>query len=836
MTFETWFQARNPHIPEAGAAAVLRLVDGGGTVPFIARYRKEQTGNLDEVKVQRIIDERETWDDILKRQALILEQAERHKSLTPELQERVRSTFDPDALEDLYLPFRRKRKSRAVQAREAGIEPLAEWIWRCGHGTETPLPGQTLDLWAFTFRNEGAGYPDTASVIQGAQDIVTERLSELPELRQAVRSAFFQKGCLRTRKGEKAKPNSKFEKYFDHVESVADLLLPESSHRYLAIRRGLSEGELAVDVAGPKEDTAFESRLLEAIERAACTVSDSPGADVLRKAARTALKGHVVSSIEGEVHRALKTAADRVAIRVFSENVRQILLAPPFGPRRVLGVDPGIRSGAKLALVDETGKYVRSAVIHIQTDEQRAAAKATLTELLSGPPVQAVAVGNGTGGRETEQFIRAAAKEAGLEVPVAMVSEAGASVYSASEIARGEFPSLDLTVRGAISIARRLQDPLAELVKTDPKSIGVGQYQHDVPGQGLKQSLAQVVDSCVNLVGADLNTASTHLLEHVSGIGPAFARAIVERRESQGLFRTRRELLDLPQFGPRAFEQSAGFLRVRDGENPLDNTAVHPERYAALEALAARLDKSVLDLLGPGVELVRGAKALRETVGAFTFDDIVRELEKPGRDPRDVFVPFQFREDIHAIGDLKVGMVCQGIVTNVTNFGAFVDIGVHQDGLVHISQISSRFVKDPRLVAKPGDRVQVRVLAVNLDKSQISLSMKPIPNKPPARALRKPLLARSKPEGAGPRVKPPRSIQPKAAGLLALPKAEPSSAKPRIVRPSQPPLAASAAEHKRRDLVRERRPEPPKRPGASLSINTPFAGLAQLTGLKPPRK
>jgi protein Tex len=836
MTFDTWFQSRNPDIPGAGASAVLRLVDEGATVPFIARYRKERTQNLDEVKVQRVIDERESWDDIVKRQALILEQAERHKKLTPELEERVRSTFDPDALEDLYLPFRRKRKSKAAQAREAGIEPLAEWIWRCGHGTETPLPGQTLELWAFTFRNEEAGYPETVSVIQGAQDILTERLAEDPELRQLVRTAYFQKGSLRTRKGEKATVNSRFEKYFDHIEPVSDLMPPESSHRYLAIRRGLSEGELAVDVVGPKDDPAFETRLLEAFERAACSVPDSPGAEVLRKAARTALKGHVVSSIEGEIHRALKTVADRVAIQVFSENVRQVLLASPFGSKRVLGVDPGIRSGAKLALVDEAGGFVRSSVIHSQTEEQKAAAKTVLLDFLSGPAVQAIAVGNGTGGRESEQFIRATAKEAGLELPVVMVSEAGASVYSASEVAREEFPHLDLTVRGAISIARRLQDPLAELVKVDPKSIGVGQYQHDVPGPSLKQSLTQVVDSCVNLVGVDLNTASKHLLQHVSGIGPAFAKAIVERRESRGLFRSRRELLDLPQFGAKAFEQSAGFLRVRDGENPLDNTGVHPEHYAALEALASRLGKGVGDLVGQGVDLVRAAEDLREAVGSFTFADIVKELEKPGRDPRDVFVPFQFREDVHTISDLKAGMVCPGIVTNVTNFGAFVDVGVRQDGLVHISHISDRFVKDPRIVAKPGDRVQVRVLAVNLDKSQISLSMKSISARPPARAARKVGPAGTKAKPAGPPAKPAPPRRPEAPLRPAVADVKPPPVKPRTIQPKPRAGAATPPRDERRDRAPERRSDLPKRPSSSVSINTPFASLAQLTGLKPSRR
>ncbi|HEX5033747.1 MAG TPA: Tex family protein [bacterium] len=728
MNFQAWFSAQHPKIPLSSAEAVLALVADGGTVPFIARYRKERTGNLDEVAIQEVIDAHEKWQEILQRQSHILEQIEKQKQLTPELKELVLATFELERLEDIYLPYKQKRKTKAAQAREAGIEPLADWIWNCGHGAEQPQPGQTLELWAYTFRNEEKGYRDAALVIEGAQDILVERLSEVVELRQKVREKTFAQGHVITGRAPKAKPHSKYENYFQFHESIASLLKPENSHRYLALRRGWIEEELTLAIGGKPEgegDSAFEAALLADYEALALTVPDSPGAEVLRKAARLALKAHVQPSIDSEVHKALKTVADEVAIKVFSENVRKLLLASPFGPKAVLGVDPGVRSGCKLALVDDSGKFISNTVLYLQSDEAKAAAKQALKDLLATGTIRAIAVGNGTAGREAEIFIRAAVKEAGIEnLPVVMVSEAGASVYSASETAREEFPDLDVTVRGAISIARRLQDPLAELVKTDPKSIGVGQYQHDVSQARLKKSLDHVVDSCVNQVGVNLNTASMHLLAHVAGIGPALAKAVVDYRGGVGLFKSRSDLLQVPRFSQKAFEQAAGFLRVPESSNPLDNTGVHPESYPLLEARAAALGKSLADLMGAGASVLREDVEFKASVGDFTFEDLIRELEKPGRDPREHFVPFSFRDDIFELKDLKAGMICPGIVTNVTNFGAFVDIGVHQDGLVHLSQLAQRFVKDPREVASPGDRVQVKVLEVDLDKKQISLSMK----------------------------------------------------------------------------------------------------------------
>jgi len=704
---------------------VLALVSEGGTVPFIARYRKEQTGNLDEVAIQNVIDADEKWNEIIKRQAFIVEEIERQGKLTPELKDQILATFNLDQLEDLYLPYKQKRKTKATLAKEAGLEPFADWIWNCGHGSEIPQDGQTPELFALAFLNQEKGINDAAAAIQGAQDILTERLSETAHLRETVRRMIFERGAITTGKAEKAKPNSKFEKYFEYHEPVSSLLQPQNSHRYMAIRRGWMEEELTLSLGAAPDDPEFDEILLKAFENEACTVADSPGAEILLRAAKMALRVYVQPSIETEAHRALKDAGDEAAIRVFAENVRKLLLAAPLGSKAVLGVDPGIRTGCKLAVVDDSGRFIANHVIYLQSQGEQEKSRKALISLAGSGAIRAIAVGNGTGGRETEAFIRQTLKDAGHNLPVVMVNEAGASVYSASEAARDEFPDLDLTVRGAISIARRLQDPLAELVKIDPKSIGVGQYQHDVNQSALKKSLDLVVDSCVNSVGVNLNTASYHLLSHVSGIGPALARKIVEHRGEKGLFKSRDELLEVPRFSKKTFEQAAGFLRIPSSVNPLDNTGVHPERYPVLEKLAEQIGKNVGDLLGDGVAYVKQADNLREELGAFTFDDIVRELEKPGLDPRDEFSTFEYREDIQTIADLKPGMVCPGIVTNVTNFGAFVDIGVHQDGLVHISQLSNRFIKDPRDVVNPGDRVTVRVIDVILEKNQIALSMKP---------------------------------------------------------------------------------------------------------------
>ncbi len=726
MNFETWLRAKHPEIPTRSAAAVLALASAGGTVPFIARYRKEATGGLDEVGVENVLESRKSWDEIVKRQAFILEEIEAQGRITPELKGRLEVTFDLPTLEDIYLPFKKKRKTKAVLAREAGLEPLADWLWDVGHGvvSAVDVAGDTPEGRAAAFLNADAGFGDAAAALKGAGEILIEKLSETEELRQFVRREAFEKGAIVSVKGAKAKPASKFELYFDSREPVASLAKPESSHRYLAMRRGFLEGELSLSLGDAPKHPGFEERLLARFEAAAGSTAESVAQPFLKKAARLALKAHVLLSIDAEVHAALKEVADAAAIHVFAENVRKLLLAAPFGSKAVLGIDPGIRTGCKVAVVDCSGKYVASTVLHLQGEEQRQRAARTLAETVKAASIRCVAVGNGTGGREAEAFVREALATAGVDIPVVLVSESGASVYSASETAREEFPDLDLTVRGAISIARRLQDPLAELVKIDPKSIGVGQYQHDVSPHALKTRLDQVVDSAVNQTGVNLNTASSHLLAHVSGIGPALGKAIVSARETNGVFKSRQELMKVPRFTKKTFEQAAGFLRISGGDHPLDSTGVHPERYEVLETFAEGIGKKVSDLLGGGVSLLKSSIALKESLGAFTFEDVVKELEKPGRDPRETFVPFSFREGIRELKDLEVGMICPGIVTNVTNFGAFVDIGVHQDGLAHISQLSDRFVKDPREVVNPGDRVQVKVLGVNLEKSQISLTMK----------------------------------------------------------------------------------------------------------------
>jgi uncharacterized protein len=837
--FAPWFAARCPGIPLEGARAVLELAGDGATVPFITRYRKERTGNLDEVAIRRTLEAKALFDKVLSRQAIIVESIERHATLTPELRERILSTFDLDALEDIYHPYRQQKKNRALAAREAGLESLADWIWNCGHGTETPQEGQTLELWAFTFRNEEKGVPDAKSAIEGARDILVERLAGTPELRALVRAAYFENGWLRAAKTEKAKPHGKFETYYAFQERVSSLREPGSSHRYLAVRRGQAEDELQVSVGGPSDDLEFEARLVAAFEAAACRVPDSPGAEVLRHAGRIAFKNNVRTSIENELHRVLKDAADAAAAHVFAENVRRRLLEPPFGARPVLGVDPGIRTGCKLAAVDASGKFVAADVVHLQTDEQKTAARETVARLARENAPAAVAVGNGTGSRETEVFVRAALRDAGLEAPVVLVSEAGASVYSTSDAARAEFPELDATVRGAISIARRLQDPLAELVKIEPRSIGVGQYQHDVSHAVLQRALDAVVEDCVNAVGVNLNTASRHLLAHVAGIGPSLAAAVVERREAQGLFRSRQQLLDVPRFGPKAFEQAAGFLRVPGGEHPLDDTGVHPERYPVLEALAARLGKGVAELLGPGAALVREAEPLKEELGAYTWADVVADLEKPGRDPREAFTPFSFREDVQKMEDLKPGMACPGIVSNVTSFGAFVDIGVHHDGLVHVSQLGAKLAKEPQSALKPGDRVQVRVLKVDLEKKQISLTMRPPAPERRARPPRRPAPARH--AAASPR---PASGAPAAPSGEARPPAPPRPGpRPERPRPERPRPAAQG----QADRPRAERPSPSagrgptarppaeKRPESRRpAFNNPFAVLADLK--VPPKK
>lgn len=705
-----------PTVPAKSAQAVIELAAEGATVPFIARYRKEKTGNLDEVQIRGVIEGHETFNEIVKRKAFLLKEIGEQGNLTAEITKRIDLSWDLGELEEIYKPFKKKKKTKATMAREAGLEPLANWIWDMGHGTIKD--DQTMEMKAKSFLNPTAKIVTYEDALKGAQDIIVEKIANDADLRGMVAKNYQDKGRVVAKAAKGYKPNSKFEMYKEFEEPVKTLLDSKNNHRYLAMRRGWQEEELTVDVKADDED------LLKSYEKFATTTPDNAIGDYLKQSARLALNVYVLPSVVNEVHRALKEKADGDAITVFAENVRKLLLASPYGPKCVLGVDPGLRTGCKVALIDKGGNFISHTVLYTLGDDADRKAKALFGDVLKQIQIEAIAVGNGTAGRETESFLRKVLKDLGKNIPVVMVNEAGASVYSASDVARQEFPDLDVTVKGAISIARRLQDPLAELVKVDPKSIGVGQYQHDVNQPQLKKSLEAVVESCVNAVGVDVNTASAPLLSHVAGIGPALANAIVEYRK-KALFGDRSELLKVPKFSAKVFEQAAGFLRIPGGKQVLDSTGIHPERYQAVTDMAKDLGVSLSEVIGEGAKkLVSERTKWAKLVGEFTFDDIVKELEKPGRDPRDPFKAFQFRDDIMEVKDLKEGMICPGIVTNVTNFGAFVDIGVHQDGLVHISALSHKFVDDPRKVVNPGDHVSVKVLKVDTVKNQISLTMK----------------------------------------------------------------------------------------------------------------
>lgn len=716
--FQNFLKAKNNKLPLKSIEAVLALKEEGGTVPFIARYRKEKTGNLDEVQVRDAIEFAEEFAELQKRREFILSEIEKQGQLTDELKRRIHASWDLAEIEEIYRPYKRKKKTKAALAREAGIEPLADWILSLGSGESSD--STVLEVKAKDFLAPTKGYATYEEVLRGAQHIVVERVSNKPELRAAVKEDFEASGIVKCEATAKFKTNSKYDMYKDYQEPLKSLNTVKASHRYLALRRGWQESELKVTLESPNQASLiamFENDLIK-----------KPGSQAdtfLKNCAKTALDVHVIPSITNELHRLTKDFADAQAINVFAENVKKVLMSSPFGAKVVLGIDPGLKTGCKVALIENSGRFISHTVMDLLGKDAKDKAKKLFDEVLKQIEIQAIAVGNGTGGREAEKFIREVLKDLGRDVPVIMVNESGASVYSASDVAREEFPELDLTVRGAISIARRLQDPLAELVKIEPKSIGVGQYQHDVSQPKLKKSLHQVVESCVNQVGVDVNTASQSLLQYVAGIGPAIAKNIVEFRGSHGLFKERGELTKVPQFSSKAFEQAAGFLRIVDGDSPLDNTGIHPERYSAVKEMAADVGATVSKLMGEGAQTLKDKRdKWAPLVGEFTFDDIIEELKKPGRDPRDPFKVFKFREDIHEVKDLKKDMVCPGVVTNVTNFGAFVDIGVHQDGLVHISELSNQFVSDPREQVSPGDQVKVKVLGVDEEKSQISLSMK----------------------------------------------------------------------------------------------------------------
>ena len=706
------FVSKDLSISSRQVSAVAKLFAEGNTVPFIARYRKEAHGNLDEVQITDIQEKLSYYNTLESRRQTILKSIDEQGKLTDDLRLKIEECQSKTMLEDLYLPYKPKRRTRAMIAKEKGLEPLAELIL-------SQAASGDIEAEAAKFINAEKEVASSDEALAGARDIIAEQIAEKAEVRALIREAYFKTGAISSQPAISAATdeNSKYKDYFDFSQPIDAI----PSHRYLAIRRGETEGVLRRKLAIDAEPQ---------IERMKAMVEANPASPFypeLEKAILDAYKRLLTTSVEIDVSVEMKMKADRSAVEVFAKNLRNLLLAAPYGEKSVIGIDPGLRTGCKCVALDATGKYLDTITIYLgQSAEKEKQAKIKLSGFIEKHQPQAIAVGNGTAGRETEAFTKALLKEMQKTLSVVSVSEAGASVYSASPIAREEFPDLDLTIRGAISIARRLQDPLAELVKVDPKSIGVGQYQHDVYQQLLKDKLDEVVVSCVNHVGVELNTASAPLLSRVAGIGNSLAKKIVDYRNEHGAFKSRKELMEVSGLGARAFEQSAGFLRVRGATNPLDASAVHPERYKLVEQIAADLGEPLEKLIG-NVEVVKKIKLstyVSDDVGELTLKDIIDELNKPGRDPREQFEEVGFREDVMTMNDLKEGMELKGIVTNVTAFGAFVDVGVHQDGLVHISQLSDQFVKDPADVVQAGDRIKVRVMEVDLKRKRISLSAK----------------------------------------------------------------------------------------------------------------
>ncbi len=696
-------------------AATAVLLEEGATVPFIARYRKERTGELDEVKITAIRDRIEQLEALDKRRETIIGSLAERKLLTTELEVKVEMAETLAALEDIYLPFKPRKRTRATIAKELGLEPIADLLWRQDPATDpeaeaAPFVGNSIEVDA-----KKSSVETVAQVLAGARDILAERINDDAVARAQLRSLYLNKGVIKsTVISGKEEGGAKFKDYFDWSEPAATA----PSHRILAMRRGETEGFLYFRLT-PPENEALGSLYMLFVK------GNSRASEQVRLACDDCLKRLVGFAMEVEARGFYKKQADEEAIRVFADNLRELLLASPLGQKITLGIDPGFRTGCKVVLLDRQGKLLANEVIYPgkgRNDELETAE--AILNMVRLHKVEAIAIGNGTASRETEAFI----KKLGLpsSIPVVVVSESGASIYSASEVAREEFPELDLTVRGAISIGRRLMDPMAELVKLDPKSIGVGQYQHDVDQAALKRSLDDVIVSCVNRVGVELNTASRHLLAYVSGLNSRTAASLVAHRDTSGPFKSRAELLKVAGLGPKAFEQAAGFLRIRGGAHPLDASAVHPERYAIVDRMASDLGCTVSDLLKDSAKraTIKLDAYVTSEVGLPTLKDIMAELAKPGRDPREQFEAFSFAEGVEKMEDLQPGLNLPGIVTNVTAFGAFVDIGVHQDGLVHISQISDEFVKNPADFLKVGQRVQATVVEVDLSRNRIALSLK----------------------------------------------------------------------------------------------------------------
>ncbi|OKZ15497.1 MAG: RNA-binding transcriptional accessory protein [Butyricimonas synergistica] len=684
---------------------LLGLLDEGATIPFISRYRKEMTGSMDEVQVGQVREIYEQFKELEKRKKTVLESIEQQEKLTPELRRQIEHCTDLRELEDIYLPYKPKKQTRASKAKAKGLEPLAAMLMKQDNG----------DVWDKAARFVKNDVENEEEALQGARDIIAEWVSENDRARNTVRRSFDRVAVVKAKvvKG-KEEEGEKFTDYFDYSEPLRRI----PSHRMLAIRRGEAEGILKVAIEIPEEET------IESLERI-FVKGRNESAEQVTMAVKDGYKRLLLSSIETEYLQSGKQKADEEAIKVFAENLRQLLLAPPLGNRRVLGIDPGFRTGCKVVCLDETGNLVHNETIYPhppQNEVKQAANK--ITNLVNSYRIEAIAIGNGTAGRETERFIQSLRYDRDIQVFV--VSESGASIYSASKIARDEFPQYDVTVRGAVSIGRRLMDPLAELVKIDPKSIGVGQYQHDVDQSKLKESLDRVVESCVNRVGVNVNTASKYLLTFVSGLGPTLAENVVTYIKENGAFRSRGELKKVKRMGEKAFEQCAGFLRIEGAENPLDNSSVHPESYAVAERMAKDLGIPLTSLIGneEACNKIELSRYVNDRIGLPTLKDIVDELKKPGRDPRSVAKVFSFADNIHTIDDLEIGMVVPGIVTNLTNFGAFVDIGVKQDGLVHISEIADKYISNPADVLSLNQHVSVKIVQVDKVRKRIGLSIK----------------------------------------------------------------------------------------------------------------
>lgn len=695
------------NIKESQVSKTVDLLESGATIPFISRYRKEVTGGLDEVQITAIKEQNDKLNELVKRRETILKSIEEQEKLTPELKNRIEKCWNSSELEDIYLPYKPKRQTRAEIARKKGLEPLANII----------MLQQRIDVQSKAQAFVKGDVKDVKEAIAGACDIIAEQINEDEYARNSIRNLFQREAVLTSKvvKG-KEEEGDKYRDYFDFSEKLNKV----PSHRILAIRRGESEGFLRINIA-PDEDAALErldKRFLKGD-------NDNEATNYVADAIEDGYKRLLKPSIETEFGALSKEKADEDSIHVFTENLRQLLLAAPLGEKRVLGIDPGYRTGCKLVCLDAEGNLLHNETIYPHPPQKEMSkAGSKVVKLVTTYNIDAIAIGNGTASRETEYFITNLRYE--KEVQVFVVSENGASIYSASKVAREEFPDYDVTVRGAVSIGRRLMDPLAELVKIDPKSIGVGQYQHDVDQTKLKKSLDLTVESCVNLVGVNVNTASKHLLTYVSGLGPALAQNIVDYRASNGAFRSRKELMKVPRMGEKAFEQCAGFLRIAGAENPLDNSAVHPESYHVVENMAKDLKCTVKDLID-NKDLKKSLKLekyVSDKVGLPTLNDIMDELDKPGRDPRKGIKVFEFDPNIKTIEDLREGMTLPGIVTNITNFGCFVDVGIKENGLVHVSELADRFVSDPTEVVSLHQHVEVRVLSVDTSRKRVQLSMK----------------------------------------------------------------------------------------------------------------